>query len=116
MPPMPRSPRPTARATPRKPARTPSRKPKAPVRVLARLAPAQAAALEQEARRRRKERGGRRADVSEVVAEAVSVWMSIRPAQRAIIRAVAERQELTRPEVLRQALDAWLASLDPRDG
>jgi hypothetical protein len=101
-----------ARATRRKRS-TPS---KAPVRVVARLAPAQVAALEREARRRVRERGGRRADVSELVGEAISVWMSIRPAQRAIIRAVAERQELTRPEVLRQALDAWLTSLDPRDG
>jgi Arc/MetJ-type ribon-helix-helix transcriptional regulator len=61
-----------------------------------------------------RESGGRRADVSEVLGEAVSVWLAIRPAQRAIIRAVAERQDLTRPEVLRQALDAWLTSLDPR--
>jgi hypothetical protein len=94
--------------------RKPSHKPKAPVRVVARLAPAQAAALEKEARRRMRESGKGRADVSEVLGEAVSVWLAIRPAQRAIIRAVAERQDLTRPEVLRQALDAWLTSLDPR--
>ena len=51
-------------------------------------------------------------DVSEVIREAVSVWMAIRPAQRAIIRDVATRHDLTRPEVLRKALDAWLTSLD----
>jgi hypothetical protein len=93
--------------------RKPTRRPKVTVRIVARLAPAQVTALEHEARRRSRARGGR-ADVSEVLGEAVSVWMAIRPAQRAAIRAVAEHQELTRPEVLRQALDAWLASLDPR--
>jgi hypothetical protein len=98
----------------RPPRRKASTRPKAPVRVLARLAPAQAAALEREARRRMRERGGKRADVSEVLGEAVSVWMAIRPAQRAIISAVAARQDLTRREVLRQALDTWLTSLDPR--
>jgi hypothetical protein len=81
--------------------------------VLARLEAAQVAALQQEAKRRRGTPGRRRADVSEVLREAVSVWMAIRPAQRAIIRAVAARRELTRPEVLREALDAWLTSLDP---
>ncbi len=54
-------------------------------------------------------------DVSEVIREAVSVWMAIRPAQRGIIHDVAARNELTEPEVLRKALDAWLTSLDPDD-
>jgi hypothetical protein len=36
--------------------------------------------------------------------------------QREIIRTVAARRELTRPEVLREALDAWLTSLDPAKG
>jgi hypothetical protein len=101
-----------------KPTRPPARrktstKPAGRVSVLARLEAQQVAALQQEAKRRRGEPGRRRADVSEVLREAVSVWMSIRPAQRAIIRAVATRRELTRPEVLREALDAWLTSLDP---
>ncbi len=86
------------------------------VRVAARVTPAQAAALSREARRRSVERGRARPDVSAVVREALSVWMAIRPAQRAIIRDVAARDDLTRPEVLRKALDAWLTSLDPGDG
>jgi hypothetical protein len=86
------------------------------VRVLARLQRGQVAALEREAKRRMGERGRGRIDVSEVIRDAVSVWMAIRPGQRAIIRAVAVRQELTRPEVLRKALDAWIASLDPSKG
>jgi hypothetical protein len=90
-------------------------KPKELSRVLARLTPAQAAALEREAKRRMAERGRGRMDVSEVIREAVSVWMAIRPVQRAIIRGVAARHDLTRPEVLRKALDAWLTSLDPAD-
>lgn len=105
-------PKPARRSTRRKP----SNRPKALVRVLARLEPAQAAALQREAKRRMSERGRRRVDTSEVLREAVSVWIAIRPGQRAIIRAVAERQELTRPEVLRKALDAWITSLDPGEG
>jgi hypothetical protein len=89
--------------------RKPSKQPKGFVPVLARLHPAQVAALRREAKRRR-------IDVSEVLREAVSVWTAIRPVQRGIIRAVAARRELTRPEVLREALDAWLTSLDPREG
>jgi hypothetical protein len=85
------------------------------VRVEARLDAAQVAALEREARRRAGG-GGRRADVSEIIGEALAVWMAIRPGQRAIIRAVAARQDLTRPEVLRKALDAWITSLEPGDG
>ncbi len=81
-----------------------------------RLPPAQLAGLRREASRRTRERGRRRPDVSEVVREAVSFWAAIRPAQRAIIRAVAAHRELTRPEVLRGALDAWLMALDPDVG
>lgn len=54
--------------------------------------------------------------MSEVLREAVSLWMAIRPVQRAIIRAVAARREMTRPEVLRMALDTWLLSLRPEKG
>ncbi len=100
-------PKPTRRSVPRK-----ARTPKKFVRVLARLSPAQAAALEREARRRTAERGRGRSDVSEVLRDAVSVWMAIRPVQRGIIRDVAARHELTPPEVLRKALDAWLTSLN----
>jgi hypothetical protein len=96
--------------------RKPSNPPKGRARVLARLEPAQVAALQREAKRRMGERGRRRMDVSEVLREAVSVWIAIRPGQRAIIRAVAARQELTRPEVLRMALDAWITSLHPGEG
>jgi len=96
--------------------RKPSKQPKGLVPVLARLHPAQVAALRREAKRRMGERGRRRIDVSEVLREAVSLWTAIRPVQRGIIRAVAARRELTRPEVLREALDAWLTSLDPREG
>ncbi len=92
--------------------RTPPKKTQKLVPVLARLLPSQAAALRSEATRRL-DRGRRRPDVSEVLREAVSVWMAIRPAQRAIIRSVAERRELTRPEVLRAALDAWITRLEP---
>lgn len=88
------------------------KKPQKLVPVLARLLPAQAAAVRKEAARRMRERGLQRPDVSEVLRDAVSVWAAIRPAQRAIIRGVAERRELTRPEVLRGALDAWLTELD----
>jgi hypothetical protein len=106
---MPRMPssarRPTRRAAPKKPKKL--------VPVLARLQPAQLAALRAEATRRARDSGGRRADVSEVAREAISIWMAIRPAQRAIIRAVAARRELTRPEVLRGAIDAWLTTLEP---
>ncbi len=83
------------------------------VPVLVRLLPAQAAAVRKEATRRMRERGRGRPDVSEVLRDAIAVWAAIRPAQRAIIQGVAERRELTRPEVLRGALDAWLTSLDP---
>lgn len=93
--------------------RTPPKKRQKLVPVLARLLPSQAAGLRKEASRRMRERGLRRADVSEILREAVSLWVAIRPAQRAIIRGVAERNELTRPEVLRGALDAWLTTLDP---
>jgi hypothetical protein len=86
--------------------------PKKFVRVAARLPPAQAAALEREARRRIGERGRGRIDVSEVIREAVSVWMAIRPVQRGIIQDVAVRHDLTLPEVLRKALDVWLTSLN----
>jgi hypothetical protein len=103
--PMPKPARPPAR-------RKPSKEPVDLVRVLAQLEAPQLAALQREAKRRRGEPGGRRADVSEVLREAVSLWLSIRPVQRAIIRGVAARRELTRPEVLREALDAWLATLD----
>ena len=85
------------------------------MRVLAHLETTQVAALRQEAKRRRGEPGRHGADVSGVLRDAVAVWMAIRPAQRAIIRAVAAHRELTRPEVLREALDAWLTSLDPRE-
>jgi len=95
------------------PRRKPPKQPQKLVPLLARLQPAQLAALRKEATRRMRERGRRRPDVSEVLREALSIWMAIRPAQRAIIRAVAERRELTRPEVLRGALDAWLTTLDP---
>ncbi len=81
-----------------------------------RLEPAQLAALRREATRRMRARGERRLDVSEVLRDAIAVWHGIRPAQRAIIRAVAARHELTRPEVLRGALDAWLTKLGPGDG
>ncbi len=100
---------PTGRSTRRRP----PNKPQKLVPVLARLLPAQAAAVRKEATRRMRERGRRRPDVSEVLRDAVSVWTAIRPAQRAIIRAVAERRELTRQEVLRGALDEWLTKLDP---
>lgn len=90
--------------------------PKGLVRVLARLQRGQVAALEREAKRRMGERGRGRIDVSEVIRDAVSVWMAIRPGQRAIIRAFAANQDLTDPEVLRKALDAWITSLDPREG
>jgi len=103
---MPRSARPPRRKVPKHPKKL--------VRVVARLDPGQLAALQREAKRRVRERGGIRADVSEVIRDAVSVWHAIRPAQRAVIRAVAAHDELTRPEVLRLALDAWLTSLDPR--
>jgi len=85
------------------------------VRVPARLQRWQAAALEREAKRRMGERRRGRIDVSEVIRDAVSVWMAIRPGQRAIISAFAAKQELTGPEVLRKALDAWITSLDPRE-
>jgi hypothetical protein len=107
---MPRMPRPARRPT----RRTPSKKTKTLVPVLAHLSPAQLAALRREAGRRMRQRGRRRPDVSEVLRDAVSLWTAIRPAHRAIIRAVAARRELTRPEVLRGALDAWLTTLDPR--
>lgn len=101
--------KPTPRSNQRK-----STKPKQNlVRVAARLTAAQAAALEREAKRRMTAGRRGRADVSEVIREAVSAWMAIRPAQRAILREVAAQHELTRPEVLRKALDAWLTSLDP---
>lgn len=109
MPRMPRSARPSTR-------RMPSKKPKALVPVLAHLQPAQLAALRREASRRMRQRGRRRPDVSEVLRDAIALWSAIRPAHRAIIRAVAARSELTRPEVLRGALDAWLTTLDPRAG
>jgi hypothetical protein len=96
--------------------RRPPKQPKKLVPVLARLEPAQVAALRREATRRMRARARRRLDVSEVLREAVSIWHAIRPAQRAIIRAVATRRELTRPEVLRGALDAWLTTLGPEDG
>jgi hypothetical protein len=104
-------PKPTRQSIHRK-----AKEPKKLVRVPVRLAPAQAAALEREANRRMAERERGRMDVSEVIREAVSLWMAIRPAQRAIIRDVAARNDLTRPEVLRKALDAWLTSLDPGEG
>ncbi|HEY6004445.1 MAG TPA: hypothetical protein VIV57_16340 [Anaeromyxobacter sp.] len=85
------------------------------VPVLARLRRGQVAALEREAKRRMGVRGRGRTDVSEVIRDAVSVWMAIRPGQRAIIRAMAAKHELTGPEVLRKALDAWITSLDPRE-
>jgi hypothetical protein len=102
-----------------KPARAPARRkpshtPTGLVPFLARLEAPQLAALQREAKRRKGEQGRRRADVSEILREAVSVWIGIRPGHRAIIRAVAARRELTRPEVLREALDAWLTALDPR--
>lgn len=106
---MPRMSKPTARSTRRK---APNKKPKL-VSVVVRLLPAQAAAVRKEASRRMREDGRRRPDLSEVLRDAVSVWAAIRPVQRAIIRGVAERRELTRPEVLRGALDAWLTALDP---
>lgn len=102
-------PKPNVASTRRKPAKRPQKL----VPVLAHLLPAQAAAVRKEATRRMRERRGRRADVSEVLRDAVAVWAAIRPAQRAVIRGVAERRELTRPEVLRLALDAWLTALDP---
>jgi hypothetical protein len=92
------------------------RRPKAFVEVPARLEPAQVAALRREAKRRLGRVGRGSMDVSEVLREAVSVWMAIRPVQRAIIRAVAARQELTGSEVLRMALDTWLLSLRPDKG
>lgn len=95
--------------------RKPSKKPSGLVSVAARLQRAQVAALEREAKRRKAERGERGMDVSEVIREAVSDWIAIRPVQREIIRAVAARRELTRPEVLREALDAWLTALDPKE-
>ena len=101
-------PNPTRRSIHRK-----ANKPRKLVRVSARLEPAQVAALEREARRRMNQRGRGRIDVSEVIREALSVWMAIRPVQRGIIRDVAARHDLTRPEVLRKALDAWLMSLKP---
>lgn len=99
----------TRRSIPRK-----AKKSNKLVRVAARLAPAQVAALEREARRRMPGRG--RVDVSEVLGEAISLWMAIRPAQREIIQDVAALHDLTRPEVLRKALDAWLTSLEPGEG
>ncbi len=105
-------PRPVRRSTRRKP----SKQPKKLVPVLAHLPAAQVAALRREASRRKRQGGRRRPDLSEVLREAVSTWAAIRPAQRAIIRAVAARRELTRPEVLRAALDTWLATLDPDAG
>lgn len=96
--------------------RSPPRRPRALVEVRARLEPAQVAALRREAKRRLGRVGRGSLDVSEVLREAISVWMAIRPVQRAIIRAVAARQELTRPEVLRMALDTWLLSLRPDKG
>jgi hypothetical protein len=108
---MPRMPSPARRTT----RRDAPKKPMKLVPVLARLQPTQVAALRAEATRRMRAGGGRRPDVSEVAREAISIWMAIRPAQRAIIRAVAARRELTRPEVLRGALDAWLTTLEPDD-
>jgi hypothetical protein len=104
-------PKPDGRSTRRKPPRNTQKL----VPVLARLLPAQAAAVRKEATRRMRERRIKRPDVSEVLRDAVSVWAAIRPVQRAIIRAVAERRDLTRPEVLRGALDAWLTELEPDD-
>ena len=106
---MPHMPKPTRPSTRRKP----PKKTQKLVPVVVRLLPAQAAALRKEAMRRMRERRQRRPDVSEVLRDAVSVWAAIRPGQRAIIRGIAERRELTRPEVLRGALDAWLRELDP---
>ncbi len=103
---------PARRSVHRKPATSPS---KGLVRVLARLKPAQVAALHQEARRRMEQRGQRHLDMSEVVREAVAEWMAIRPAQRAVIRAIARHHELTHAEVLRKALDAWLTALELPD-
>ncbi len=102
-------PKPTGRSARRKPPKNTQKL----VPVVARLLPAQAADVRKEANRRMRERGRRRPDVSEVLRDAVEFWAAIRPAQRAIIRGVAERRELTRPEVLRLALDAWLTALDP---
>jgi hypothetical protein len=101
-----------------KPTRSARREPKKNVQklvpVVVHLLPGQAAAIRKEATRRMRERGrGRSPDVSEVLRDAIAVWAAIRPAQRAIIRGVAERRDLTRPEVLRLALDAWLTALDP---
>ena len=93
--------------------RKPPKKAQKLVPVLAELLPAQAADIRKEATRRMRERGQRRPDVSEVLRDAVAVWAAIRPAQRAIIRGVAERRDLMRAEVLRLALDAWLTTLDP---
>ncbi len=101
--------KPTDRPTRRKPPKTTHKL----VPVIARLLPAQAAALRKEATRRMRERRKRRPDLSEVLRDAVAVWAAIRPSQRAIIRGVAEHRELTRPEVLRLALDAWLTALEP---
>jgi hypothetical protein len=117
MAPMPKRARPSRPSAPRKPSK-PSKRPKQSrklVPVLARLDPGQAAALRQEAKLRRAASGGR-VDVGEVIREAISVWIAIRPGQRAIIRAVAANQDLTRPEVLRKALDAWITSLEPGRG
>lgn len=98
-----------ARTSPRR--KSPSRA-RSLVSVQARLEPSQVDALRREAKRRTS--GGReRADVSEVIREALSIWMAVRPGQRAIIRDIAKKQDLTRAEVLRKALDSWLTSLDP---
>jgi hypothetical protein len=115
---MPKRARPSRPSAPRKPSK-PSKRPKQSTKlvpVLARLDPGQAAALRQEAKLRRAANGGGRVDVGEVIREAISVWIAIRPGQRAIIRAVAANQDLTRPEVLRKALDAWITSLEPNKG
>lgn len=117
MPSMPTPPRKALRKAPRKTLRKAARRKPTTRRELVlvpvRLDTTQVKALELEARRRTRTAGRQRADLSEVLRDAVSVWMAIRPGQRAIIRAVAARRELTRPEVLREALDAWLTSLDP---
>lgn len=103
------SPRRTRKAAPRS---------KPLVTVVARLEPGQAGALLREAKRRnpRARTGRGHADVSDIIREALSVWMAIRPSQRAIIRAVAARNELTGSEVLRKALDTWITSLEPGEG
>ena len=115
MAPMPKRARPSRPSAPRKPSKS-SKRPKPPRKlapVLARLEPGQAAAVRQEAKLRQGARGRGRVDVSEVLRDAVALWLAIRPGQRAIIRAVAANQDLTRFEVLRKALDTWITSIEP---